>query len=176
MSDKFDIKVSYKGMGQKKVIQLSDILDIQEERLTEHFAEQASIFGYFAIQLTEADRLLSKVKTEAEQEYAKADAHYRKMYNELDQKFTEAVIKADVMLDDDYNNVLDRQRLLQRNVATLKAIVNALKMKAEMLISMGAHLRQEYDMTGMTIREQRMDKAVDDVKKTIKRKKGDKQV
>jgi hypothetical protein len=174
MSNEFDVKVSYKGMDRKnKAIQLSDILDIQEERLTEHFAEQASIFGYFAIQLAEADRLLGKIKTEAEQEYAKADAHYRKTYNELEEKFTEAVIRGDVMLDEDYNKVLDRQRLLQRNVSTLKAIVNALKMKADMLISMGAHLRQEYGMTGMTIREQDMDKAVDDVKKTIKHSRGD---
>jgi hypothetical protein len=49
-------------------------------------------------------------------------------------------------------------------------------MRADMLISMGAHLRQEYDMTGMTIREQSMDKQLENVKKAIGRKKGNKQV
>lgn len=166
----FDLDISYKGMGKDKKVQLSEVLEIYEDDLTRHFAEQASIFGYFAIQLAEADRLLSKVKTEADQAYAEADAYYRKQYNELEQKYTETVIRGDVLLDEDYNKVLDRQRLLERNVAILKAIVNALKMKAEMLISMGAHMRQEYDMTGMSIRQQRMDNAVDEVKATLKGK------
>jgi hypothetical protein len=166
----YNIEVSYKGMGQKKVVQLTDILEIYEDSLTEHFAEQASLFGYFAIQLAEAERLRAKVKTDAEQSYAEADAHYRKQYNELEQKYTEAVIRGDVILDDDYNKVLDRQRLLERNVSILKSIVNALKMKADMLISMGAHLRQEYDMTGMNIRQEKMDSAVDEVKSKLSAK------
>ena len=169
----YDLEVAYKGMGKTKSIHLDDVLEIHEDRLTEHFAQQASIFGYFSIQLAEAERILSKVKTEAEQEYSAADEHYRKMYNELEQKYTEAVIKSDVVRDLDYNKVLDRQRNLERNVSILKSIVNALKMKADMLISMGAHLRQEYDMTGMSIRQQKMDEAVEEVKSTLKMRKFD---
>ena len=79
-------------------------------------------------------------------------------------------------MDADYQKASDEQRDSAHNVAVLKAVVNALKMRADMLISMGAHLRQEYDMTGMTIREQSMDKQLENVKKAMNRKKGDKQV
>lgn len=166
----FGLKIDYKGVGKSKAIQISDILDVHEDNLTEHFAEQASIFGYFSVQLAEAERILGKIKVEAEQEYAKADAYYRDQYKELDEKYTEAVIRGHVILDDDYNKVLDRQRSAKHNVDVIKAVVNALKMRADMLISMGAHLRQEYGMTGMTIREQSMEKEMEKVKEAIKRK------
>ena len=177
MSDRYNIEVKYKGVGKKiHTINLADILEIYEIELTTHFAEQASIFGHFSIQLAEADRLLGIAKMITEQVYAKADAGYRKAYNEAEIKYTEAVIRGEVLLDEDYQNVVKSQHNAKHNVDVLKAIVNALKMKADMLISMGAHLRQEYDMTGMTIREQSMNKAVDNVKEVIKRKKSDKQV
>lgn len=176
MSDELDLKVKYKGVGKSKVVTLSEILDIYEDELTEHFAEQASLFGYFSVQLAEADRLVGIAKMKAEQKYARTDAHYRKTYNELEQKFTEAVIRGDVILDEDYQNSLDKQHQAEYNVSIIKSIVNALRMKADMLISMGAHLRQEYSMTGMNVREADMDKAVDEVKKTIKRKKKGEQV
>jgi hypothetical protein len=171
-----ELKVSYKGTGKQKTIHLSDITDIDEESLTEHFAEQATIFGYFAVQLAEADKLLSASKTQVEQAYAEADAFYRESYNSLEQKYTEAVIRGDVLLDEDYNEALDNQRDAQYNVAILKSIVNALRMKADMLISMGAHMRQEYGMTGMNIRQQNMEKSVDDAKAELRKKRKQKQV
>ncbi len=177
MSDRYNIEVKYKGVGKKiQTINLASILDIYEIELTSHFAEQASIFGHFSIQLAEADRLVGIAKLSAEQQYAEADAYYRNEHNDAEEKYTEPSIKAEISLDEDYIASLAVQRDAVHNVAVLKAIVTALKMKADMLISMGAHLRQEYDMTGMTIREQSMDEAVDAVKGTIKRKRSDKQV
>jgi len=168
MSDQYNIEVKYKG-AKDSTINLSKILEIHEAELTEHFAEQASIFGYFAIQLAEADRLLGIAKMNAEQEAASADAYCREGYRVNDEKYTEAVIRGDVLLDEHYQKALDEQRQAKYNMDVLKSVVNALKMKADMLISMGAHLRQEYDMTGMVIREQSMGKELDKVKKVLKK-------
>ena len=168
-TDKFSLEVEYKGVGKARTINLAEILEIHEIELTKHFAEQASIFGHFSIQLAEADRLMGVAKMEVEQEYAEADAYYRDEHNEAEEKYTESSIKAEISLDKNYTAALDKQRDTAHNVAVLKSIVNALKMKADMLISMGAHLRQEYDMTGMTIREQSMGKEVDKVKKLLKK-------
>ncbi len=168
-TNQFNLQVKYKGVGKSYTINLADILEIHEVELTKHFAEQASIFGHFSIQLAEADRLFGIAKMMAEQQYAEADSYYRDEHNEAEEKYTEPSIRAEIALDGDYQKALDKQRNAMHNVAVLKAVVNALKMKAEMLISMGAHLRQEYDMTGMTIREQSMDKEVDKVKQLLKK-------
>ena len=169
-TDKFSLEVKYMGVGKKiQTINLADILEIYEIELTTHFAEQASIFGHFSVQLAEADRLSGIVKLSAEQQYAEADAYYRNEHNDAEEKYTESSIRAEISLDEDYIASLVAQRDAIHNVAVLKAIVNALKMKADMLISMGAHLRQEYDMTGMTIREQSMDKEVGKVKELLKK-------
>jgi len=173
MSNKYDLEVE---VGEFKPINLSEVLDVYEERLTEHFAEQASIFGFFSVQLAEADRLFGIAKLGVDQEYALADAHYRNEHIEFEEKYTEPSIKAEIALDEDYQKALDKQYQAKYNMDVIKSIVNALKMKADMLISMGAHLRQEYDMTGMTIREQSMGKQLENVKKAIKHKKGNKQV
>ena len=168
MSDQYNIEVKYKG-AKDSTINLSKILEIHEAELTVHFAKQASIFGYFSIQLAEAERLLGIAKSEAEQDAAVADAYYREGYRVNDEKYTEAVIRGDVLLDEHYQKALDEQRQAKYNMDVLKSVVNALKMKADMLISMGAHLRQEYDMTGMAIREQSMGKELDKVKKVLKK-------
>jgi hypothetical protein len=173
MSNKYDLEVE---VGRFKPINLSEVLEVHEDRLTEHFAEQASIFGFFSVQLADAERLLNNAKVASEREYAECDAYYRDEYRKLDQKYTEAVIRGDVLLDEDYQKAMDIQHQAKYDVDIVKAMVNALRMKADMLISMGAHLRQEYDMTGMTIREQSMDKEVDKVKKAIKLKRNNEQV
>jgi hypothetical protein len=168
------IQISQQGNRHPELVTLSEITGIDETRLNEQFAEQPSLYAFFAIQLAEADRLVKVAQQALDQEYAAADSHYRKQYQVLEQKYTEAVIDGDVKQDEDYNKAVDVLQKAQHNKAKIKAIVDALKMRAEMLVSLGAHLRHEGDMTGMSIRQ--VDATVDKAKRILDKKRKKEQV
>lgn len=163
-------KITFVKSGVKKAIDISELFDIDEEDLTHEFAQQASLYAYFATLQAEAELELSHAALAKDQEYAACDEHHRKALDRREQKYTEAVIKSLVVRDQEYNDVYDRHAACQNDVEVIKAIVKALQMRAEMLISLGAHMRQEYSMTGMNIREKAYEKAVDAAKSSIRSK------
>lgn len=154
---------------QKEVtIDLEIVLRIDENNITGAFLNQASIYGYFAILQAEAERRVSITDMEKDQYYADTDLYMRKKSELAEKKPTEPQIKSMVLMDQDYQDALDRHAQAQEDLSTIKAIVNALKMRADMLISLGAHLRQEYSMTGMTVNQLEQDRAVDEVKEKLR--------
>jgi hypothetical protein len=78
------------------------------------------------------------------------------------------------LTDEGYAEVLEKYAFAVYRKNTLKTIMDALKMRADMMISMGAHLRSEYDQTGMNMK---YDTTVRDLREKIgKSDKGGKQV
>jgi hypothetical protein len=163
-------KISFVRKGVQKSVDISELFDIDENNLTAEFAHQASLYAFFATIQADAERELAHTALEKEQEYASADEYHRRSLEKKEQKYTEAVIRSLVMRDEDYEKAYNAYALAQQEVDILKAIVRALQMRAEMLISLGAQLRQEYSMTGMNVRDNAYKAAIDDAKKALKSK------
>jgi len=132
---------------------------------------QAGLYAYFAVQMAYAEYSHAKAIAAKEQEYAAADEAYRdelaKEFAVAGKKLTEAVVKAAVIQDEDYQNVLSEEDVAKLNYRLLRTICNALEMRATMLQSVGAHLRHELDMDGMNIRDRHYQSTISDVKKAI---------
>jgi hypothetical protein len=167
-----DTTIIIKDMnGKDKKFDLADIFYIDENTLTEEYSRQAATHAYFTTALAAAEHRAAKLSMRLEQSYADADEYWRKEYDDMGKKYTEAVIKSLVIRDEEYGEIKVNYQDTQYEVDLLKAIVNSMRIRADMLVSLGAHIRQEYEMTGMSIRDREFDKVVDNVKSKIKGKK-----
>lgn len=159
-------------LSSGKKFSLADLFHIEEVDLDTEFRTQATWFAFFAKELAEADYQLARAKAVRERVYAECDLDYRADYNSDDIKYTEAIIRSEVVLDKAYKEAREYEMEIQRQYNTLKSIVNALDQRASMLISLGAHRRAELDMTGLHIKDRDYKKTIADTKKTIRRRRG----
>jgi len=137
--------------GKEKIlVDLDKLFDIDETNLTKEYAKQASTYAYYGSLYNIADKSVMEMDAKKDSTYAELDLAYR---DELkDDKPTEGRIKSMVLTDEGYSEVLDKYSNAVHRRNTLRTLMDALKMRADMMISMGAHLRYEYDQTGMNIR------------------------
>jgi len=144
--------------SDKEIIDLDELFNIDETNLTKEYAKQASLYAYYGTLYNQADRSLMEHEAKKDSTYAELDLSYR---DELkDEKTTEGRIKSMVLTDNGYKKELIRLEYATYRKNVLRTIMDALKMRADMMISMGAHLRAEYDQTGMNVRyDSSMDKA-----------------
>lgn len=154
-------------LGNRKVDILS-LLEIDESDLANEFAQQAALYGWVGHLTAEAEYNASVAKHQTEIEYASADDNARFQMDAAGEKTTEGKVRAAIDLDEQYIEARQEENRRWKEYKTLRSLSDALKMRADMLISMGAHLRAEQEMTGMKINTDKWDKAVDNLKKTIK--------
>lgn len=157
-------------IGEEEIIvDLEKIFSIDETNLTQEYAQQAALYGRFAYLLAKADYENSMASSYKDREYARCDLEAREYYDSQGMKSTEGLIKSKVLTMEDYEVSVDEADDAYGSYKVLRAIVDALKMKADMLVSLGAHLRAEYSQTGMNIRE--YDANIDKVKEALKKSK-----
>lgn len=149
-----------------RVYNVDDLLDIDQNALSDEFASQASRYGYFAVLAAIAEVKMREAKHTVEMTYAEVDLAVRQELLKRDGKTTEASVRAEVLLDEQYIADVEAELKAQRDYNVLRALVNALEQRANMLVSLGAHMRHEYEMTDMNTR----DPAVDRAKELRKRK------
>lgn len=148
-------------------LDVEKLLTIDQSNLAEEFTKQAATYAYWSGQLAEAERIRAVVDNRKDQEYAAADAYYRDELDSKGQKYTEAVIRGLVTRDEDYQKFVEEMHNADYVYNALRGLLKALDMRSSMLISLGATLRAEQDMTGMTIRDRRMQETVEEVKSTV---------
>ena len=144
------ITLSFPGEPE---IYVSSILHIDGEDLSNEYASQASVYGWIATMVADAELGYNKLKHEREIQYAEAYDAIRYDYENRGEKFTEAKLNASVALDELYIKAKKWEREAEHKYKTYKLILDAMKMRADMLISLGAHLRAEQYMTGMKINQ-----------------------
>lgn len=152
-----------------KLVKLGDLFSIDETNLAEEMARQAGLYAYFAVQMAHAESTLARATVAKDEEYAYADESARidLAENLPNTRITEAMVKSQVLLDEEYRVYVAREIDAKRNYKLLQAICKALEMRATMLQSLGAHLRHEMDMTGMNVRERQYRAMINDVKEAI---------
>lgn len=145
-------------------INVRDLLTIDETNLSNEYARQASLYGWVVVLVAEAELEASLAKQSRELSYAEAYEYWRKELEKIHGKVTEAMVSAAVTADGDYIAAKTFESKKESEHRLLRGIADALKMRADMLISLGAHLRAEQDMTNM-----RVNTNIDDAIKTLKR-------
>ena len=144
-------------------LDIDSVFSIDEANIIEAYSRQAAVYARYATMHAEADAMVSAAASAKDEEYAAADDHYRHDMDSTGEKYTEAKVRAFIELDENYRQAVDAYNDVDHVCRKLRAVVRALEMRAEMLVSMGAHLRHEMSMTDMHIRDARYSKIVGNV-------------
>lgn len=154
-------KIRVKG----KEIDLEDVFHVEEANLSTEFMQQASMYAYFAVAQVDAEYNANMVELDKDQEEAQADSEFRTQLEITGKKYTEAVIKGLIVQDEAVSKKIRNLNGVRYQQKLLKAVCSALEMRAQMLQSLGSHLRHEYEQTGLTTKESQLHTAIDNVKK-----------
>lgn len=155
--------------GGYRKFTVADIFNIDETDITKEFMQQASLYGFFATISAMAEDVANRADFDKDQEYAQADIAWRESFEQNSRKYTEAVVRSTVMTDAGYVRAVERHLKTEYDFKLLKAIVRALEQRADMLVSLGSHLRHEEGMTGMTIKERQLQAQENDIKSILRK-------
>ena len=146
-------------------LDLDAIVPITDD-LTTEFKEQPSLYAYIAILAARAEALLLDAKSYKEELYAKTDKEVRKDLSLAGEKITEPRVKQEIQLCRGYVEAIEYEIEIHEQYLIMKALTRTMDMRAQMLISLGAHLRTEAEQTGMLINQTK--KAIEDIRKVRK--------
>lgn len=150
--------------------EIHTLFSIDDSNITIEMATHSAKYGRIAVLLSRAERYRSYMKQQVEIDYAIADSEIRRKFKENGDKFTENTVRANIIADADYNDILTESESAVSVVYLLKNLLKAMDAKGDMLISMGAHMRAEMAMTGMYIKDT-YDKTVVNMKAALKQQK-----
>lgn len=130
----------------------AELLSINQEDLSNEFATHASRYAYISALAAKAEALFNEAKQEREQVYADVELFYRdELVKMPDVKVTEGLIKSSVVGDDAYIAAVSKENTALHDWKVLRALVDGLRERGSMLVSLGAHMRAEMDMTNASI-------------------------
>jgi len=139
------------GDPEPIVLDLDDMVPINESDLSGEFTRQPSLYAYVATLTAQAEAETLDSKRNLERERAEADKRARTYLAGSNAKVTDSALDARIVLDVDYQIAMERESQAKYQQLLLKAVERSMSMRADMLISLGAHLRHEYEQTDMTI-------------------------
>lgn len=136
-------------------LDLNQYVPIDETSLTHEFARQPASYAYLATLAAQAEAAYIDAKRQKDACYAAMDGKVRAQLAKLDKKATDAGVKALVEASPEYVAAVEAETAYHTQHLVLRAIVEAMAQRAQMLISLGAHMRMEADMTNMQIKDVR---------------------
>jgi len=163
-------RITIHDRTKSKEYSLQEIFAVNQDNLIDEFAQQASTYAYFASLQVMADNNSDICKLGLEQERAAADIDARAEMEKDGKKYTEAVIKGAIDLDEEVSKLSSARLGFEYDSKLLKAICNALEMRANMLVAMGAMLRHELGQIDLHNREKNLDKSVKELDKVLSKK------
>lgn len=138
-----------------KPYRVGELFEIEQENISVEYTTQASRLAYLGMLLAKAEVAYEEAKAAKEKTYAETDLAIREDYQTGQVKFTEGTIRAEVLSDKGYQQSEHKEREALLDFKLMRAIVDAMKQRGDMLISLGATLRQEYDVTELKLLETR---------------------
>lgn len=139
------------GDGEAKVALDVDAMLYIGQDLSAEFTNQASTYAYVATLGAMAEAMWLESKKELERTYAEMDKDVRRDLITSGEKITEGKVKEEIKTRRGYHEALLEELDFREQHLIMQALVRAFDMRAQMLISLGAHLRAEAQQTGMTI-------------------------
>lgn len=135
-----------------RVYPFADLLAIDPANLSEEYSQQAAIYGYIGTLCGQAESDYNNAKTQREALYADVEMTVRRaLAAQPEVKSTEGLVKSMVVTDAEYLDGVDLENRALGAWKKLRALTDALKQRGEMLVSLGATLRQEYTMTNLSM-------------------------
>lgn len=147
-------------------IDLQRDIGIDGSVLSDEFAEQPTLYVYYAMLCARADANAKLAKIELEEIEAETDNKVREEAKQHGDRVTENSVKSRVTVDSQVKEAKRKYMNAQSIYTDLRTLEASFKMRADMLIRLGAQQRAEMDMTGMNMREpgESMREAVKNVK------------
>lgn len=142
-------------LGDKEFT-IGEMLLIEQESINEAFTTQASRLAYLGMLLAKAEVTYEAAKADAATLYADLDLEVRtemevRKVNDPKFKSTESMIAAEIKQFEEYRQAVGTELQALHDYKVMRGVVNAMRQRGEMLISLGAQLRQEYDVTGLSL-------------------------
>lgn len=134
------------------VYPMADLLGIDSTNLSDEYSQQAAMYGYIGTLCAGAESDYNSVKTQREAVYADVEMKVRHgIAMQPEVKSTEGLVKSLVVTDSEYLDIMELENRALGAWKKLRALTDALKQRGEMLVSLGAQLRAEMDMTNMAM-------------------------
>lgn len=149
-----DLNISV-SIGGKEV-DVGELLSIDESDLSSEYAAQAARFAYVAVLKAQAKREWGQAEADRKKEEADAFVDYKsdpEQIPEGSKTVTDGFAKQLVDSDEDVNELRQGEIEAEYGYRLLEALTDALGQRAQMLISLGADLRQEMDQTSMHLNQ-----------------------
>lgn len=113
--------------------------------LNRDLTEQASRFAYWATKHVKARSWRKTLKVRQEEVYAKHDRALRSVHAAADKKITEAALRSEVLLTEEYMLVTQELLDAEREEDLLYVAREAFEHRKDMLITYAANARKEMD-------------------------------
>lgn len=138
-----ELTTEYQVGDLKYSSSLDEDLFVDRFNLSQEFEKHASRFAWYSTCYELAIDYENRVKTELERAYANLDSTFRKQMEQLGLKFTEKKIEGLVLTHATYIQLQDALNEAKLQTGLLKAAKDAMIMKKDCLISLGANQRAE---------------------------------
>jgi len=116
---------------------------IDDQNLHVEFCRVPADFAYWSSQYAGAKDCYMKAKLEREITRARLRMELREMLVQSGERVTEARIDSEVDVNPEWEDVRTREIEAEIDVVRLHGVLESIRTKREMLISLGAHVRQE---------------------------------
>ena len=139
-----------------KDVSVGELLAIDETDLSSEYAAQAARFAYVCVLKAQAKREWGEAERIRKEDEAKAFVDYKsdpEQIPEGSKTVTDGFAKQLVDSDERVNELRQHEIEAEYGYRVLEALSDALGQRAQMLISLGADLRQEMDQTSMHLNE-----------------------
>lgn len=139
-----------------KAISVRELLDIDEADLNSEFACQAARYAYFAVLEAKAERQWKGAVRRRREEEALAFKSFKsdkEMIPPGGRTVSDDYASSLVLIDEVCSELKEKELEAQYRHSLMKSISFAFSMRANMLQSLGANLRAEQGMTGMSTKE-----------------------
>lgn len=125
------------------VEQLRIDLSIDEHNLDSAMTEQASLYGYYSVLYAKAQMEADHAKNRADVAKARAYKDIRSRLISKGAKFSEALLEAEVMVHEGYQDALDLAAKYKMQAEMLRQALEALKQRRDMLVQKGKSSLEE---------------------------------
>lgn len=140
---KSELSVNLKQEVDNLIQDLMKYAQIDENNIVKEYSELPSHFAYWLTKLSQFKNQLEIAKTNLETLEASLYVSFRK--EKTSEKLTETLIHNLIILNKDWQEANQEVLELDYVVSILSNFVRVLEKKSEMLISLGATKRKEYD-------------------------------
>ncbi len=153
MSDIGKLSVTTFSIGEDQYpFELGEHAPVNKGDLNSEFANHAETFAFYATAFELAKEHEARCKAARDHAYAISDHKVRSAMHEAGMKFTEKMVENATITQDAYKDANEQCMMAARNVGLLKAAVDAMNTKRDMLISLGAMMRAEGN-SGISLNE-----------------------